>query len=219
MNFTAEMRERTRTTWDASKTHPFLQQLVADELPHASFLYYLHQDAWFLREEAKVMAIAASRAPDLATTAKLCELVTTVNSAEQGRHRSFAEQLGQPITDAGLAPSPTAYGYVSHIRSVALDGGLGPILAALLPCPWLYNDFGKHFADKTPQDPIYREWLAAYTSPLLDERVGFQCELLDRTVAQADSAERDRAAQAFEISIRYEHAFWDMALKRETWAN
>lgn len=217
MSFSHEMRERTRHIWDASKTHPFLQQLVASDLPHASFLYYLQQDAWFLREEAKVMAIAASRAPDLATSARLCDLITTVNDAEQGRHRTFAERLGTPIDDTAFAPSPTAYAYVSHMRSVALDGGLGPILAALLPCPWLYRDFGKHFAGEAPSDPIYREWLAAYQSPLLDERVGYQCDLLDRTMAQADTPTREDAARAFEISIRYEHAFWDMAFARETW--
>lgn len=217
MSFTRDMKARTRAVWEAGMTHPFLEKLVGDELPHANFLFYLHQDAWFLREEAKVLAIAAGRAPDLATTARLSELIGAVNSAEQSRHRAFAERLGEPIDSDRLRPAPTAYAYVSHLRSVALDGTLAEILAALLPCPWLYRDLGRRFADRTPADPIYRDWLAAYQSPLLDERVAFQCELLDRVVSEAGDRERARAAQAFEISIRYEHAFWNMALSQETW--
>jgi thiaminase/transcriptional activator TenA len=219
MSFTQEMRNTTWDTWHASMTHPFLEQVVTSELPHASFLFYLHQDAWFLREEAKVLTIAASRAPDLATCAGLAELVTSVNTAEQTRHRDMAKRLGGPIDDAAFAPAPTAYAYVAHMRSVALDGTLAEILAALLPCPWLYRNFGQHYHDREPADPIYREWLAAYQSPALDERVAYQCRLLDETVAAADDSVRARAARAFEISIRYEHAFWDMALKREGWSS
>lgn len=218
MSFTQDQKARLHTIWQASMTHPFLQQLVADELPYANFLFYLHQDAWFLREEAKVVAIAASRAPDLATSAGLSELISSVNAAERDRHRAFAAHLGRPIDSDALTPAPTAYAYVSHLRSVALDGGLAEILAALLPCPWLYRDFGQHFGAREPADPIYRDWLAAYQSELLGERVAYQCDLLDRAAADADDAQRARAAWAFEVSIRYEHAFWDMAANQQDWA-
>jgi thiaminase/transcriptional activator TenA len=217
MSFTEDMQARTAAIWRAAKEHPFLQQLVTDELPHETFLYYIHQDAWFLREEAKVLAIAAARAGDLATTARLSELISAVNAAEQNRHRSFAERLGRPIDDAHHTPSPTAYAYVAHLRSVALDAPLAPILAALLPCPWLYCDFGRHFFDHEPADPIYAEWLAAYKSELLDERVGFQRRLLDAEVEKADAPVRLAAERAFEISIHYEFRFWEMAVAREEW--
>jgi thiaminase II len=218
MSFSHEMRERNRATWDAVVRHPFVEQIVESTLPHANFRFYIHQDSWFLREESKVLGIAASRASDLATAGALAELVTSVNQAEQSRHRRFAEQLGDPIDTPALTPAPTAYAYVAHLRSVALDGALVEILAALLPCPWVYRNFGQHHEARVPDDPIYRDWLSAYQSPLLDDRVQYQCDLLDRSAAEADAATRARAAQAFGISIRYEHAFWDMAMAQEAWA-
>lgn len=217
MSFAQDQKQRNARVWHASMTHAFLQELVDSRLPYESFLFFLHQDVWFRRQRAGVIAIAASRAPDLAASAALSELVASANAAERDRHRAFAERLGRPIDDAALDPAPTAYAYVSHMRSVALDGSFAEILATLAPCTWLYRDFGRHFGDRAPSDPVYRDWLAAYQSPRRDERVREQCELLDRAVADGDDRQRARAARAFEISIRYEHAFWDMALERQTW--
>lgn len=217
MNFSDTQRQAADAAWLAARGHPFLLQLVKDRLPHETFLFYLHQDAWFLREDAKVMAIAASRAPDLATAAHLSSLIAAVNAAEQGRHRVFAERLGETIDPDSLTPAPTAYAYVSHLRSVALDGSLLAILSALLPCPWLYSDFGRQFADREPRDPVFRDWLEPYKDEALAGRVRDHCALVDRLAERADEADRRRAAWAFQISIRYEVAFWEMAMTKQRW--
>ncbi len=217
MGFLQNLIERNAAVWHAAKTHPFLHGLVDSTLPHDPFLHYLHQDAWFLRENAKVLAVAASRAPSLAAAALLSESIAAVTLAERDRHRRFAEALGSPIDSDRLVPAPTAYAYVSHLRSVALDGSFAEILAALQPCPCLYRDFGLHFRDRRPADPVYRDWLAAYQDPALNSRVDAQDALFDEVMAEAGPALRDRAARAFAISIRYEHAFWDMAMARQDW--
>ena len=217
MSITLAWQQNLEPVWQAARGHDFLQQLVDGRLAHETFLYYLHQDAWFLGEDAKVMAIAASRAPTLALAARLGELISAVNAAERDRHRVFAEILGRPLDTPNLRPAPTAYAYVSHLKAVALDGSLLAILAALLPCPWLYSDFGRHFADRNPPDAVYRDWLAPYKDAGLAERVRFHRDLVDDFHAQASTAERARAERAFETSIRYEVRFWDMAMNRESW--
>lgn len=217
MSITESWQAALEPQWRAARDHAFLTQLVDDELPHAAFLHYIHQDAWFLNEDAKVMAIAASRAPDMALAARLTELIAALNAAERNRHRVFAETLGRPLDTANLTPAPAAYAYVSHLRSVALDGTLTEIMAALLPCPWLYSDFGRHLADRHPADPVYRDWLEPYKDRAFAERVRFQRDLVDDLAAGAGDAERSRAAAAFERSLRYEARFWTMALTLEGW--
>lgn len=218
MSLTESWRQKLDPVWSAARTHAFLQELVESRLPHENFLFYLHQDAWFLAEDAKVMAIAASRAPTLALSARISELIAAVNAAEQGRHKVFAEALGKPIDTASHRPAPTAYAYVSHLRSVALDGNLATIMAALLPCPWLYCDFGQYFLKRTPTDPIYRDWLLPYKDPAFGERVAFHRTLVEELVEQSSPLDRIRAERAFETSIRYEGRFWDMAMSLETWS-
>lgn len=218
MSFCLSWKERLDDVWRRARTHAFLTELVESRLPKDNFLFYLHQDAWFLAEDAKVMALAASRAPSLAVAARVSELIAAVNNAEQNRHRVFAEALGRPLNTPALRPAPTAYAYVSHLRSVALDGHFPTIMAALLPCPWLYCDFGRHFADRTPADPIYRDWLEPYKDPAFAERVAFQRDLVDSLVGASAPDERLRAERAFETSLRYEERFWSMAMSQETWA-
>ena len=218
MSHATSWKERLDDVWRKARTHAFLIELVESRLPKENFLFYIHQDAWFLAEDAKVMAIAASRAPTLAIAARISELITAVNNAEQNRHRVFAENLGRPLNTAELRPAPTAYAYVSHLRSVALEGHFPTIMAALLPCPWLYCDFGQYFADKTPADPVYREWLEPYKDPGFAERVAYHRNLVDSLVDASRPDERLRAERAFETSLRYEERFWSMAMNLERWA-
>ena len=40
-------------------------------------------------------------------------------------------------------PAPTAYAYTSHMYRAAYEGHLGDIIAAILPCYWLYYEIGE----------------------------------------------------------------------------
>lgn len=218
MAFSDDVHRTVAPIWQACIDHPFLQGVVDSTLKPVQFGYYLYQDAYFLAEEARVLAVAASRAATLREVAELALLIESVNQAEQTRHRAFAAELGVKIDDPDDArPAPTALAYVNHLRSVALDGSLGELMAALLPCPWLYRDFGRHYAERSPENEMYREWLAAYGSALLDERVNKQIALLDRLAEAASDAERARMRRHFLVSTRYEHLFFDMAYEMEQW--
>lgn len=218
MAFSDDVHDTVAPIWWACIAHPFLEGVVTSTLKPEQFGFYLYQDAYFLAEEARVLAVAASRASTLRESAELALLIESVNQAEQTRHRAFAAELGVRIDDPEDAqPAPTALAYVNHLRSVALDGSLGELMAALLPCPWLYRDFGRHYASRTPDNRMYREWLAAYASDLLDERVTKQIALLDRLAEQASNSERIRMRRLFFVSTRYEHLFFDMAYGMEKW--
>jgi thiaminase (transcriptional activator TenA) len=218
MAFSDDLNRGVAPVWRACIAHPFLEGIVNSTLTPAQFGYYLYQDAYFLAEDARVMAIAASRATTLREVADLARLIENVNQAEQTRHRAFAAELGVVLEDPTEArPAPTALAYVNHLRSVALDGSLGELLAALLPCPWLYRDFGRHYADRAPDNRMYRDWLAAYASDDFDLRVRQQIALVDAVAEQVSEAERARMKRHFEVSTRYEHLFFDMAFGMEAW--
>lgn len=218
MAFSDDVHRSVAPIWQACIAHPFLEGVVESTLKPEQFGYYLYQDAYFLAEEARVLAVAASRAATLREVAEFALLIESVNQAEQTRHRAFAAELGVKIDDpADAEPAPTALAYVNHLRSLALDGSLGELMAALLPCPWLYRDFGRHYANRSPDNRMFREWLAAYASDLLDERVEKQIALLNRLAERASEAERVRMQCHFVISTRYEHLFFDMAYEMEKW--
>ncbi|BBP88544.1 hypothetical protein BsIDN1_21620 [Bacillus safensis] len=63
-------------------------------------------------------------------------------------------------------------------RSVK-SGRFEEILAALLPCYWLYYEVGEKLKQTTPDHPIYQEWILTYGGDWFKELVFEQVNRFD----------------------------------------
>jgi thiaminase (transcriptional activator TenA) len=107
---------------------------------------------------------------------------------------------------------------MDHMLAIAAMRSLGETAAALLPCPWTYNEIGEHLAKKGEiAHPIYREWAGFYEAGFLQESVRAWREHVDREAAEAGPEQRAAMLEAFLLSSRYELKFWDMAYRMERW--
>ncbi len=218
MTFSQEIREAANSIWEANFAHPFVQGIADGSLPVESFRNYIMQDAYYLSQFAKVQALGSAKANDLHTSNRMAKHVQGTYQAELGLHEKFSKMLG--ITDADRAafePAPTAYAYTSHLIRTAYTGQLGDIIAAILPCYWIYYEIGKRQRGAKPGVPVYEEWIAAYGGDWYAELVQEQIDGLDSIAATASPVERARMKTAFQISSRYELMFWDSALHQQPW--
>lgn len=216
--FSQQLREKADAIWEASFTHPFVTGIADGSLPLDRFRFYVMQDAFYLSKFAQVQALGAAKASDLYTMGRMAFHAQSTYNAELALHEGFAEDLG--ITEADkeiFQPAPTAYAYTTHMMSVAYTGTLGEIIAAILPCYWLYMEIGERFKGATPAEPIYQKWVNTYGDEWFGELVREQIERLDALAAVAPEEERKRMEQHFLISSQYEYLFWEMAYRKETW--
>jgi thiaminase (transcriptional activator TenA) len=216
--FTEILREKAGAIWDANLEHPFVQGIASGELDLESFRYYVLQDSYYLSHFARVQAIGASRAEDLITTSRMAAHAQGTSQAELSLHEKFIKQL--QVTSEELEnfePAPTAYAYTSHLYRVAAAGSLGEIIAAILPCYWIYYDIGQQLKGATPDEPIYQEWIAAYGGEWFGELVQEQLDRLDELAETASEKEKKRMVDHFVISCQYEYLFWEMAYTFEKW--
>lgn len=219
MKFSDELRREADSAWQASFEHPFVTGLADGSLPLKCFRYYVLNDAYYLSVFARVQALGAAKAADLATSERMAAHVQGTYQAELSLHENFSKRLG--ISDEekkAFEPAPTAYAYGTHMVAAAYTGGIGEIIAAILPCYWLYYEIGKRLQGSTPSVDIYREWIAAYGSEWFETLVQEQIDRLDSIAEQASVEERRRMKKHFLISSQYEYSFWDMAFKLEKWA-
>ncbi|BCB03826.1 thiaminase II [Bacillus sp. KH172YL63] len=218
MTFTAELRNAVTDIWEASFNHPFVKGIGDGTLPLENFKYYVLQDAYYLSHFSKVQALGASKATDLHTTSRMAAHAVGTNEAELSLHANFSKRLG--ITEEEkqqFKPAPTAYAYTSHMYRSAQYGGLADILAAILPCYWLYYEVGEHLKSCTPEEPIYQEWIAAYGGEWFRELVEEQIERLDTLAETMSASDKDRMKENFILSSIYELQFWEMAYTLERW--
>lgn len=214
MAFSDTLCAEARPIWEAIQRHPFLRELQAGTLPIEKFRFFLAQDWHYLDAFARTVGFLLGRArttPDLERLSP--RLLTPV---EKPLHRKLFDLAGLTEEAVAAAPiAPTNRAYMNHMLTAAALGSPGEAIAALLPCPWTYDEIGRRLP--AVSHPVYGEWAAFYREGFLRESVSAWRSLLDEAAAEAGPFERERLREAFLTSSRYEYAFWQMAYYMETW--
>jgi thiaminase (transcriptional activator TenA) len=84
-------------------------------------------------------------------------------------------------------------------------GGSPGFVTPMLPTTCAYS---RHLARSLPADPVCRDWISLFSGDGYDELVVASTDLLDASCGPGD---QERTADAFDRSVRYEIAFWQMA--------
>ncbi|WP_309067006.1 bifunctional hydroxymethylpyrimidine kinase/phosphomethylpyrimidine kinase [Microbacterium sp.] len=193
---------------------PFIRRLADGTLPREVFLFYLRQDALYLREYARVLAAASRLAPTEAEQAFWAGSAQNSIVCERELHTSWIASAPGGVDD----PAPATTAYLDHLRSTAFGGDHGELIAAVLPCYWLYAEIGARLAagefGERPRDRDhpYASWLATYSDPAFEKAAEQALRYVGRAAAASDSAARERMFRAFEASARHELAFFDAPL-------
>ena len=219
MTFTDELWHSIEPIYAAILRHPFIAGLTDGSLPRKSFEFYAVQDALYLREFARSLAIAAARASKDDWIIMLSDHAAGALRVERTLHEGFFREFELTPEDVLATPlAPTTLAYTHYLLAVAYGRPFHEALAALLPCYWIYWEVGKLLAKRLPEHPIYAEWIQAYASEGFGERVQLQLALIDRLAAQATPTELTRLEEHFTQSSRYEYLFWDQAYHQRNWS-
>lgn len=217
MDFCEEMRKKTAVYWEASFEHPFVKEIADGTLPLEKFKFYMLQDAYYLKHYTKVLALAAAKATDDTHIHYFLKTAQFIHEAELLLHRTTFKQL--QVTDEEIMQfevAPAAYNYVNHLYYAVQNGGVEEAFAALLPCPWLYQEIGQKIKGAQPNQPLYREWIALYSSDEMIQTIAEQKAILN-DFTQNSPQKQVVLSDYFERSCYYELLFWDMAWSGQSW--
>ncbi|MDI2030904.1 thiaminase II [Saccharopolyspora sp. TS4A08] len=218
--FCAEAWDRTAGLQKAIEEHPFNVALADGSLQRDVFAFYIVQDARYLVGFAQALSAAAARADDAVDAAFLAGAAQGALIEERRLHAGYVAEFG--LTDeeiAGIDTSPTCLGYTSYLRACALTESYPVLLAAILPCFWVYQHVGSTILDATGDidGHPYKAWITTYADDEFAEAVLSARELTDKVAARADEATREQMFAAFARATEYEWLFWNSAWIKETW--
>jgi hydroxymethylpyrimidine/phosphomethylpyrimidine kinase len=103
---------------------------------------------------------------------------------------------------------------VDHLLAASVSGSYGVLVAAALPCFWLYAEVGstlhrEFLAGGAPGEHPYAGWLRTYADEDFAAATRLAIEYTDTAARQASESEREAMALAFRQSSRYEVDFFD----------
>jgi hypothetical protein len=85
-----------RPIYEAILAHPFLTGLAEGTLPEPCFRFYVVQDALYLRDFARALAVAAAKAPQDPWCELFAEHAKTALVVERALHESFFQTRPRP---------------------------------------------------------------------------------------------------------------------------
>ncbi len=123
--FSDELWEGVRGIYAAILAHPFLTGLTDGSLPPDAFVFYVVQDALYLKRYGQALAAVGSRAPASADTAMFARHAAGALEVEQTLHGSLLADLGiDPARAAQAEPAPANLAYTSYLLATVGVGSL-----------------------------------------------------------------------------------------------
>jgi thiaminase/transcriptional activator TenA len=217
-SWTARLWHSTEPVFAAIVAHPFLTGMTDGTLPPSRFAYYLAQDAHYLRDYARALAVLGARAPTHADAAMFGRHAAETAEVELALHETLLPQLGiDPVALASIPSSPTTTAYTSYLLAGCYGGSFAEGLAAVLPCYWIYQRVGETLVGRGSPDPRYQRWIDTYAGEAFAETVAQVLAVADRVGDGLGAEDERRAGRHFATTARYEWMFWDAAWRQEAW--
>ncbi|QTX04291.1 bifunctional hydroxymethylpyrimidine kinase/phosphomethylpyrimidine kinase [Agromyces archimandritae] len=189
---------------------PFVRGLADGTLPPDVFEEYLAQDAHYLRSYSRVLAEASRLAPEAPEQAFWAACAQHCLDGELEHHH---DRLGDPGVDP-VRPNAVNTAYLDHLVASAARGGYAELIAAVLPCFWIYDDLGRRLiagdlgpAARSPEHP-YADWLAMYGDPAFEITTRQAIDTVMAVASRSTPEVRGRMLRAFRRSAECELAFF-----------
>ena len=214
MTFTAQLWKDIEGIYAAILNHPYNRELAAGTLPEATFTHYLKQDALYLLDFSRALAIVGARARTSEQILLFLNFARDGLVVERALHQEYFSQFGVTLD---VDRSPACLTYTQYLLATCALGSFEEAVAALLPCFWIYREVGLDIVKASRRDNPYQLWIDTYAGEEFAEAVRMAIETTDRLAAAATEDGRRHMAEAFAISSRLEWMFWDSAYRREVW--
>ncbi|MEA9984319.1 TenA family protein [Subtercola sp. RTI3] len=183
---------------------PFVRGLAEGTLEAAVFRNYLAQDALYLREYSRALARASQLAPTTAEQSFWATCAAGALVSELELHRSWLA-----VDERSVEASDVTLAYLNHLAAAEARATYPVLIAALLPCFWLYQDLGTRLVTYSHPAHAYASWLSTYADPAFDLSTQQAIEYVDAAAQSALPAERELMWRAFTVSSKHELHFFD----------
>jgi thiaminase/transcriptional activator TenA len=216
--YSDEVWQRAEPLRRAIHALPFNTELAAGTLARERFQHYITQDALYLGQFSRALSLAAAKAPDTPTLQAFAQSALGVVTVERALHEQYLRAFGvDPATVAAAEPAPDCLAYTSFLMATAYHEPWEVLVAALLPCFWVYWDVGCAIAGNAMPDNPYHAWIDTYADPRFGDAVQAVIATADRAADAASAATRASMFAAFARAAQYEWLFWDGAYHRRGW--
>jgi len=213
MGFAAEQLTRVKPLWDRMLSHRFLIETRDGRIPDDRFAVWMRQDYLFVEAAIPFIAAMIPKAPP-----KHWESLAGVISALFKELKLFEERAqAVGVHLRGAPPSFTNHAYIQFLLATAYRASYAEAYTVLYTAEKAYYDSWSVVKNGLPKTSKWYPFVENWAGEAFAGYVQFLEGELNTLAAEAGPAERARMAEYFELTTKYEMAFWEMAATGEGW--
>lgn len=207
MTFTDKLIDDHSDLWKEMLTHSFLQDLRDNNLDQEKFYQWLRQDYEFVKAALPFVSIIKPKAPE--------NHVRPLSEAEVALHEELdlfeerAEALDVDVAD--VPRNLTTQSYIQHLIATGYREDYPVSLTVYWAAEKAYHESWKQVEPAFPEDHDFYPFIQNWAGEAFEEFVNFLTDSLDNVAKNATKTKKSRMAEHFQLTVRYEIAFWDMA--------
>jgi len=218
MRFTESLWTSIGDIYGKILMHPFIRGLTDGSLEEEAFRFYVIQDALYLKDYARGLALLGAKAPQDQWLMMFVEHARDAIVVERALHESFFK--GWQVTEDAVYSTPMAPTnllYTSYLLRTAYERPFSEILGCFLPCYWIYWEVGKELESRGSPVEVFRRWIQTYSSEQYASIVQQVLEVMDRVTDGLREDDLKPVRNHFILTSKLEYLFWDMGFHRQTW--
>ena len=213
MSFTDSQLDRVRPLWDRMLAHPFLLETRDGTIDDATFATWMRQDYLFVEAAIPFISGLLTKAP-----AEHREALAGFLPALQTELELFEERASDADVDLrGAPPSFTCHAYVQFLLATAYRASYAEGFTVLYVAEKAYHESWKVVHEGIDPDSRWMPFVENWASDEFGGWVAWLEETLNELATGAGPTELERMAELFELTTKYEVAFWEMAATGEGW--
>jgi thiaminase len=213
VSVSAEQRQRLAPLWERMLAHPFLLETRNGTIADDTFARWMRQDYLFVEQGVHFLAALLARAP-VRHRDPLAESIDALRKELV----LFEEQAARVGVELGSArPAFVTHAYMQFLMAAGLGGSYPEAYTVLYVAERAYLDSWRVVREGIAPGSKWLPFVDNWASDAFGQYVAYLEGEFDALAAAAGADERARMAALFELTTRYEIAFWEMAISGETW--
>ena len=218
MSFTQLLWQKNTALYEQILNLPFNQELAAGTLAPEAFCHYVIQDAHYLLAYGRALAVAAAKAYDADDVMQFSEAAKIAIVVERSLHNDFMTAFNVSKETFESTPLTLAcHHYTSFLTATAWSASYPVVLAALLPCFWIYAEVGRAIVSQSVPNNPYQAWIDTYAGEEFHTAVRNVIATVDKVAARCDADTLEKMHAAYTMGAKLEWLFWDSAYHQRQW--
>jgi thiaminase/transcriptional activator TenA len=212
-----QMQQKVQPCLKKIHALPFNQELAKGILPREKFIFYLIQDALYLSDFAKALALTGARCLHNAQTQQCIKFALGVLEEERHLHLAYLKKDNFYKTVPAVQ-NFSCFAYTNYLLKMASLAPVEEAVASLLPCFWVYREVVQHIYQRAKLfSHPYRNWIELYASEQFSQSVNSMIEMTNNLAASALASTRQNMISAFVCATGLEFLFWKSAYAQKEW--